>query len=390
MMIRNLLNFLVPLVWFLVLLGVGFYLRGVWRRRGVVAALRTLYSYQMLIPLTFALAMTVIRASAVFIEPHQVGVVISILQPGGLRSQPLDAGLHWIVPLAERVKLYPLVIQTYTMSSKPTEGEKLGDDSIAARTADGQLVILDISIMFRLDPAMINDIHVFWQDRYVQDLVRPGLRAMVRTEASKYTVDEINSQRRQDFQRTLDQETKDKYSTHGIMVEYLLLRNVAFSPEYAASVEEKMMALQGVTQTEYEAQQIANIATGEGERITVRADAKAKAIRIEAEAQADAIVLRGDAEAEALEALSDPLEERPDLLVYRYVDKLSPAMRAMLVPANAPLILPLPNLDDEVARPAAGDTSKEAIPPLLARPPKKPASDALASRHASTGADLPK
>lgn len=369
MMIRQLLDFLVPLVWLVVLLGVGLYLRWVWRRQGTVVALRRLYSYQMLIPLSVALAMTVIRASAVFVEPHQVGVVISILQPDGLRPTPLNAGLHWIVPLAERVEFYPRVMQSYTMSGKPLEGDKPGDDSIAARTADGQLVILDITVIFRLDPAMINQIHTFWQDRYVEGLLRPGLRALVREEASKYTVDEINSQRRQDFHRTLDQNIKAISARLGIMVESVMLRNVAFSPEYATSVEEKMMALQGVTQTQYEAQQMANIATGEGDRITIRAGAQAEAIRVEAKAQAEAIVLRGDAEATALMAVGKALDERQELLVYRYIDKLSPAMRAMLVPADAPLILPLPDLyGDDSAQPATLEPSpKTTVPPLLAR-----------------------
>ena len=385
MMIRNLLDFLVPVVWGLVLLGVALYLRRIWHHRGAVAALRRLYSYQMLIPLAVALALTIIRASAVFVEPHLVGVVVSVLQDDGLRPAPLDAGLHWIVPLAERVEFYPVVVQTYTMSGKPTEGEKLGDDSIAARTADGQLVILDLSIMFRLDPTMINQIHVFWQNRYIDELLRPALRSLVRTEASKYTVDEINSQRRLDFQRTLDQNIKEISAQLGIIVEYVLLRNVAFSVEYAASVEEKMMALQGVTQTQYEARQIANIATGEGERITVRAGARAKAIRIEAAANADALVLRGNAEAEALTAVGKALDRRQDLLVYRYIDKLSPAMRAMLVPADAPLILPLPDLDDPPIQASGEPSTGDDIPPLLTRRPDTATPAALAAREQRAG-----
>ena len=32
------------------------------------------------------------------------GVVISLFAPGGIREKPLPAGLHWIVPVIEKVE----------------------------------------------------------------------------------------------------------------------------------------------------------------------------------------------------------------------------------------------------------------------------------------------
>jgi hypothetical protein len=42
--------------------------------------------------------------------------------------------------------------------------------------------------------------------------------------------------------------------------------------------------------------------------------------------------------------IGQSLTENEDLVTYHYVDKLSPNIRVMLVPNNAPLILPLDQL----------------------------------------------
>ena len=74
---------------------------------------------------------------------------------------------------------------------------------------------------------------------------------------------------------------------------------------------------------------------------------------LEAEAQAKAVLLEAEAQAQALRLLGSALLENPDLLTYEYINKLSPNIRVMLVPNNAPLILPLPELNDPLTATAA-------------------------------------
>jgi regulator of protease activity HflC (stomatin/prohibitin superfamily) len=68
---------------------------------------------------------------------------------------------------------------------------------------------------------------------------------------------------------------------------------------------------------------------------------------IEAKATAEARVLKAQAEATALRLVGAELNHREDLLTYRYIDKLSPNIKAMLLPSETPLILPLPQLNAE-------------------------------------------
>lgn len=372
MVLKNVLDFLVPFLWLSLAVAIISYVYVTQRRHGVLVALRKLVSYRLLWPLLFIISISVASASLVFIDPKEVGVVVSLLQKKGIREEPIRSGLHWIVPLAEHVERYPIVMQTYTMSGRPMEGERLGDDAIKARTADGQLVIIDISVLYRVDAAEAVNLHILWQDRYTTDLVRPAMRMAVRSEASKYTVDEVNSEKRKVFENSLNTLVKDRCQGSGLEVDAVLVRNITFSPEYALSVEEKMTALQRVTEAAYKAKQIANLANGEAERIRIKARADADARIINAEATATARVVKARAEAEALNMIGVALDKRDNLLTFKYIEKLSPNIRAMLLPSNSPLILPMPELE-QTGQP------ENALPasdiPALDSQPLKPAPD---------------
>ena len=212
----------------------------------------------------------------------QVGVVVSLVSPGGYRDRPLRSGLRWLVPLAEEVKLYPISWQTYTMASKPTEGQKAGDDSIMARTSDGQEVSIDSSVIFQIDPEEVIRIHIEWQGRYIEDFVRPVVRGLVRTQVSQYTVDEVNSSKRLDLERDLDTQARAVFLEKGLILDRFILRNIAFSPEYAAAVEQKQVALQGKTEAEYQADAVRRLAQGDADATRTKAQGDADATRTKA------------------------------------------------------------------------------------------------------------
>ena len=333
------------------------------RQRGVKIATRNLFSFRVVLPLLLVLSLSIISASLVFIQPQEVGVVISILAPRGIRDQPLRAGLHWIVPLAEEPITYPIYWQTYTMSSEPMEGQKLGDDSITARTSDGQEVSIDCSVIFRIDSEQMIRVHVGWQDRYIQDLVRPMMRGIVRTEVSQFKVNEVNSSKRRDLEAELDKLLRETLEDKGFILDRFVLRNIAFSPEYAASVEQKQVALEGATRKEHEANQIRKLAMGEADRIKTLAEAEAEAVVTKSQGEAEARVIQAKAEAEALQLIADVLAQNRDLLTYEYIDKLSPGIKVMLLPHDTPFILPLPTLDPEETALSTA-TSIEALAPI--------------------------
>jgi regulator of protease activity HflC (stomatin/prohibitin superfamily) len=151
------------------------------------------------------------------------------------------------VPLAERVKIYPIYHQTLTMSRHPSENEVPWNDSISARTADEQVVTMDVTLIFRVDPDDVIQLHIQWQDRYERDLVRPAIRSALRDRVAKYTVNEVNSYKREEFVNQFEQLMKQRALGSGLIIDSVYIRNIGFSDEYAESVEQKQMAFQGMT-----------------------------------------------------------------------------------------------------------------------------------------------
>jgi regulator of protease activity HflC (stomatin/prohibitin superfamily) len=102
-------------------------------------------------------------------------------------------GLRWIIPFAETVERYPISKQTYTMSIAPEEGNVRGDDSIEARTSDGQVVLVDASVIYSINPDNVVQVHITWQNRYNNDLVRAVARGVIRDAVSQFGIEQVYS-----------------------------------------------------------------------------------------------------------------------------------------------------------------------------------------------------
>ena len=290
--------------------------------------------------IALAVLMTVISAGLVFVQPEERGVVISALDPQGYRSEALQPGLRWVVPFFENVVTYPISRQTYTMSIAPLEGAIRGDDSVTARTADGQELFIDASVIFAIDPAKVIDVHIDWKNRYVDELVRPQARGIIRDATSQYGVEELVTTQRDEFKESMQQALTDKLSENGLLLVDFVLRNITFSPEYAASVEQKQIAEQLAQQAAFVVEQRRQ----EAEQARQTAQGQADAAVIAAQGRAEARLLEADAEARALEFIAAALAGNTDLITYSYVQKLAPGIQVMLVPSENPFLLPLPTV----------------------------------------------
>ncbi len=293
-----------------------------------------------LITAILAVVISFISAGLVFIRPEERGVVISALQPKGYREQVLEPGLRWIIPGFEQVVTYPISNQTYTMSIASSEGTVEGDDSIFARTSDGQEVLVDASVIFSVDPEEVIQIHIRWQNRYTSDLVRPLSRGVIRDAVSQFRVEEVYSTKRNEMSSLISEEMAKKLEENGLILNDFVLRNITFSEEYAASVEQKQIAEQQAQQAKFVVEQKKQ----EAEQARQVAKGKADAAVIQAEGAAQARLVEAEAEKKALLLISESLKNNPELLQYQYILKLAPGVQVMLVPNNAPYILPLPTL----------------------------------------------
>jgi len=314
----------------------------------------------LFVVLVLAIILTAVSSGIVFINPQESGVVISLLTPEGYRKEALTPGLHVIVPFAESVIRYPTYRQTYTMSVAPKEGQIQGDDSISARTADGQEIFVDASVIYQINPGKVVEVHLLWQNRYEDELVRPLARGVIRDVVSQYGVEQVVSTKRAEMTNTISRNLGAKLEENGLQLVDFVLRNITFSTEYSASVEQKQIAEQQaqqaalvVEQKKQEAEQVRQQAKGQADaQVTqaqgqaqariLQAQAEAQATVIQAEADAKARVIQAQAEKDALLLINDALKNNPDLLTYQYINKISPNVQVMFLPSSAPFVFPLP------------------------------------------------
>ena len=291
----------------------------------------------VIVLLVAAIVLTTVGAGLVFLQADQYGVVISAFQPNGYRTQPLGPGLHWIIPFFENVKAYSIARQTYTMATSSGEGQVQGDDSIEARTKDGQQVYIDASVIYSIDPAKLIQLHITWQDRYQDNVVRPVARAAIRDAVSQFGVEEIVSTQRAVLEKNITDSIQQGLQANNLVMSDFLLRNIRFSDQYAQAVEQKQIAEQQALQAKLVVEQKKN----EAEQARQVAQGQADAAVIAAKGAADARVIQAQAEAQANDLITKSLT--PELLQYQYITKLAPNVQTIFVPSGNQFILPLPN-----------------------------------------------
>jgi len=288
-----------------------------------------------------AIILTILGAGLVFIEPNERGVVISpyaFRAPNGYLTEAITPGLRWIVP-GERVQTYTISRQTYTMSSASQEGQTPGDDSIRARTKDGQEVFVDASIIYAIDTTKVIQLHIEWQNRFQDEVVRPTARNAIRDAVSQYGVEEIVSTKRAEMEVLINQTISDKFAQNDLTLIDFLLRDIHFSEEYAAAVEQKQIAEQQAQQ----AQLVVEQKRQEAEQARQVAQGTADAAVIAAKGAADAQIIQAEAQAKANELIGQSIQDNPEILQYQYILKLSPGVQTIFIPSGNQFILPLPD-----------------------------------------------
>ncbi|MEX2160580.1 MAG: prohibitin family protein [Anaerolineales bacterium] len=287
-----------------------------------------------------AIVLNALAAGLVFIEPNERGVVITV-GAGGIRPVALQPGLHWVVPFAESVIPYTISRETYTMSIAQEEGDRAGDDSVEARTSDGQVVLVDASVIFSVDPNQVVEVHIRWQDRYVDGVVRAISRGVIRDTVSQYGIEQVYSTHREEMTDTIKRELTRRFDDNGLFLVDFVLRNISFSEEYSASVEQKQIAEQLAQQAAFTVEQRRQ----EAEQARQVAQGLADAAVIAAQGAAEARLIEAEAEAQAIELLAAALALNPDVLTLEYIQKLAPNITIMLVPTDNPFLLPIPSVD---------------------------------------------
>lgn len=260
-----------------------------------------------------AVVLLIVLDGLVSVPPGYVGIIYD--RGRGVLSQELPEGLHLKVPFWQVSYLMNTRTQEYTMSVVPGEGAVYTDDSMTAPTADGQTVFVDSTVLFHIDRDKASELFQEVGPDYVDTIIRPIARSQIRAQIAKYSAIDVYAKKRDEAEEKINERMAELYAEKDIVLEKVLLRQIAFSAQYAQAIEEKQVAEQRIQQAEFQRQ--------EAEKL------KEKKI-IEAQADAEAIRLKGDS-----------LRRSPEVIQFEFVQKMAGDVNWGILPDG---ILPLMNL----------------------------------------------
>jgi prohibitin 2 len=279
-----------------------------------------------------ALSASTLGASLMVVDAGEVGVVFNLFT--GTQQTTLPPGIHVVAPYVNQVYRYSTMEQAYTMSVLKNEGKIQGDDSLWSPTIEGLQVGIDSTTRFAIDPVKAFQVHNNLRNGYEEILIRPTIRSIVRLQVSQYSVTDVYGTKRGQIQRDIETEIRARFEREGFILLSFDIRNVNFTADYSKAIEAKQIAQQQAEQMTFVLQK---------ERL--EADRK----KVEADGLKNAAIARAEGDAKALELISEQLAKNPNLVNYRYVEKLSDKIQVMMLPSGAPFILDLNQLTGTLA-----------------------------------------
>lgn len=169
---------------------------------------------------------------------------------GKVQDEVLTSGLNFVNPLME-VRTIDVRTQNYTMSGVHNEGEVAGDDAIRVLTADGLEVVIDLTVLYRVQsnqaPKIVREIGYDFKNV----VVRPITRTKIRDNAVYYTAVDLYSLKRDEFQTRIFKTIEENLKARGLVLEQLLVRNIALPTSVKGSIEEKIKAEQDAQKMQY-------------------------------------------------------------------------------------------------------------------------------------------
>jgi len=255
----------------------------------------------------------IILDGLVSVPPGHVGIIYD--RGRGVLEKELPEGLHLKIPFWQVSYLMDVRTQEYTMSMAPGEGAIYSDDSMTAPTADGQTVKVDATVLFHPDRTKAAELFQSVGPDYVQKIVRTVSRSQIRAVIAKYSAIDVYAVKRDEAEQKINEVIRELFAEKDIVLERVLLRHIAFSPEYASAIEEKQVAEQKIQKAEFQ--------------------------RLEAEKLKEKKIIEAQADAEAIRLKGESLRRSPEVIQFEFVQKMSPDINWGVLPSD---ILPLLNL----------------------------------------------
>jgi len=276
------------------------------------------------------------------INSGEVGIKINT---GKFEEKPLGPGLHFFIPVLQKIVPVNTRIRLITYSNVSTgalgdgyrnyEGGLKRNPAITVLDRRGLTVNIDIAVQYRLRAENAPKTIEKWGTSWEEKIINSKVREVVRDVVGQYAAEQLPEMRNEIAAAI---ETKIKQSVQElpekpVILTSVELRTINLPTKIKEQIERVQIAKQDVTIAEQkkekakqEAQRKAEIARGEAEKNRIEAQGEADKIRIEAQEQAKANKL-----------ISDSLS--PELLKLEQIKTQAKFNEALKVNKNAQIFL---------------------------------------------------
>lgn len=239
--------------------------------------------------ITAIVILVVISQSVVIVEAGHRGVVLYL---GAVEDKVLPEGFSFITPFVERVVQMEVRTLKYEAAS-------------VSSSQDLQIVTTTVALNYHLDTGVVDDIYQTLGEDYADRIIVPTIQESVKASTAKFAAEELIT-KREEAKAKIGNTIRETLIERGIIIEQIFITDFQFQPDFARSVEQKVVAQQ-------EALREKNVL----EKIRVQAQSKeAEAIGI-----ANANIAQAKGEAEAILIIQERLRESPDYLKWQAINK---------------------------------------------------------------------
>ena len=306
-------GYLIAFVFGALVIGYLFMLKGRQDSRNLPSMLKG--RGKLIVSAIVVIVLIILLSQAVVIV--QAGTVGVVKRLGAVQAE-LKPGMHLIIPLVDKVVLYPTIKKTYEASDIPGESRAdYPDIIITALTSDGQQIKVGITARFMIQPGKAAWIlqNLGTEEEYVEKVVKTEIRGSGRRVPTKFAAYDLYTKKSYEAQQALYDEIGPKFDKNGLILDELVLRNVTFTHEYAKTLEEKQIALENITTEKNKLEQ--------------------EKIRKEQK------IVAAEGDAKSIDIRQAALSKNPTIIQWEFVQRLAPNIQWGILPQN---IVPMLNL----------------------------------------------
>ncbi|KAM3102707.1 prohibitin family protein [Phormidesmis sp. 146-12] len=214
-------------------------------------------------------ALVTLVKSMTIIPTGQVGVVDLF---GQVSNQTLDPGVHLRHPFAKVV--------TFSTQTKEIK------ETTQAPSKEGLIVNVDVSILYRLDPAKAKQIYQTIGTNYEEVILIPQVRSLIRAATASYESTTLYTTNRDNLSQQLRDSLNKALSDRGVIIEETPLRNVTLPESIQQSIQARLQAEQDSQRMEFVLQKERK----ESDRKRIEAQGNADAQKILSQSLSDRVL----------------------------------------------------------------------------------------------------